>query len=334
MKFLKKYWWFLILIILAVYVFQVKTQQGTISSKFKEFSIADVNEVTKIEITNNTASVFLEKIDETWTVNNNFSAKPEAVDAFLLLLNKIQVKSPLPLAVADSLTQILKTKGVEVKVFSKSKQLRHFFVHHTTTLNLGGIGVLEDSDKAFMLEFPNYNDDIVKLFYIQPSAWAENRFSIPASKTIQAVEVEIPDEPEKSFRIDYLEDGKTRLFDLYNGKASVSFETVKLHQFTDVVKKLAMPATTDSLSQQQRAAIVYSQPSNIITFHFERNEKVKLTFFPIPVEEYLDELGRPVRFDLNRLYVTVSSNPSEMYEAKYIEIHPILKDISYFNPIF
>jgi len=333
MKLIKKYWWFLILIFLAIYVFRLKTQQGTINSRFKEFSVDEINEVTSIEIINNCTSVLLEKTDESWTVNNNSKAKPDAVNAFLLLLNKIQVKSPLPLAVSDSLTHILKTEGVEVKIFSHSKQLRNFFVHYTTTLNLGGIGILSGSEKAFTLEFPNYNNDIVKLFYIQPSAWAENSFSIPSTKTIQAVEVELPNEPEKSYRIDYLENGN-RLFDLYNGKSAIKFSTNKLQHFNDALKNLAIPATNDTLSHQQRAAILYSQPSSIITIHFEKNEQVKLTFFPIPVEEYLDELRRPVHFDLNRLYVTVSSNPSEIYEAKYIEIHPILKDISYFNPIF
>lgn len=334
MRFLKKYWWFIVLLLLALYVFRIRTQQGTIAIKDKNFSVPETENVTTIKLKNSQLSLTLQRNQDTWMVNEKLVAKPEAINAFLLLLNKIQVKSPLPVSVADSLTQVLKEDGIEVKIFENSKQIRHFYVHYTETLNLGGIGILANSQHAFMLEFPNYTDDVVKLFYIQPSAWAENRYSVPATESIKTIETEIPDNPEKSFRIDFLDNEQIRLFDLYNGRAAVLYDTASLQRFVTGLQEMTLNPTSDTLTQPQRAAIVYSQPSSIITLQFEKNEKIIFTFFPIPVEEYLDELGRPVRFDLNRMYVTVSTNPSEMYEAEYLKIHPVLKDISYFNPNF
>lgn len=333
-KLIKKYWWFLILVALSGYFFFSKLQNTTINDRFKNFAIRDINEISTISINYDTISFFLSKVENGWLVNNSQLARPDAVEAMLFLLSRIEATSPLPVSVADSLIDLLNSKGLQVKIGNQKRVIREYRVFSTSTLGLGGIGILKGSKYAFRLGVPNYNDNIVELFFTNPSMWIENSINIAGIKKVMAVEVEIPEEPEKSFRIDSDENEENRLIDLFYGKPAKSFDNDRVNRYLSSIQNITLTRIEKQLTSEEIGAILYSQPDFIITLYYDGAAKQEVRFYPIPVDEYIDEFGRAIRFDLNRLNVLLNNDNSTIYETKYLDIHPILKDISFFNPKF
>jgi biopolymer transport protein ExbD len=83
-------------------------------------------------------------------------------------------------------------------------------------------------------------------------------------------------------------------------------------------------------SAEEKAAIVLSQPEQIFTITLTNRNKIVLKTYPIPIDEYRDEFGRTVKFDLNRLYISFN-NDAIIAIANYVAFDPVLKDLSSFR---
>jgi hypothetical protein len=332
-KTLSRYWWFIALLLTAGYFFVSNINYDSHREKEHDFSVQETFQVSKIIISDGSKSVSLDLNDGNWFVNDDFVADDDAVEALLRVIKRIQPAAPVPLSVNDSLVEIINEQGLQVELFAKRKLIRSYRVLSTFTLNLNGIGLLRGSKVAYQLELPNYEGDIVELFRADLTYWQSNQLALPALATINAVEVEIPEDQESSFRIDILNDNQLRLFALYYGVNASSFDTSKVEIFLSDLSKVTYNEMVTQFSPQEKKAILHSKPDFIYTLYLKNGEKHQIKVFPIPVDEYIDELGRTVQFDFNRLYLS-QSNDEAIYIVNYLDFHKLLRNISYFNPNF
>jgi hypothetical protein len=329
-KILIKYWWFIILLAVSAYFLISSIVSNASITSQKVFSVSNIQDITRIQIDEFENSIVLERLDQhNWTVNGSFTANRKAVETLLLVLNRIQSAGPVPLFANDSLASVLNRSSINVDVFAKHWVMKSFKLMPTTISSMHIVGLLRGANSVQKLEIPAANIDLISVFSSSVASWRTNQILLPSINSINAIEVEIPSKQELSFRVDILEDESLRLFNLQNGITISQFDSLKVREFLSQFENISYSQIV-TISPEERAAIIYSEPDYIYTIYTKQGKNHQVKIFPIPVQERLDEFGRPIRYDLNRLYLT-HSNDQEVYIVSYIDIHILLQNISDFK---
>jgi hypothetical protein len=333
LQYLKKYWWLLLMLLAAAYFTFIKSNDSSLRSSETLFAVADTGSVTRIDITSNGQGVSLVRTQDGWLVNDNSMAHQQTVRALLTILDRVNAISPVPFSIADSLREEFAANGRLVTIFSGNKRLRQFQIVHTELLELGTIGQLKGARTAHRVEAPQAGLDIIHYFSLDPAHWIDSRLRFTSIASLFAIEVELPANPENSFRIDLQKPDEPRLIALYFSHQSVSYDTSYMMRYLTGMENVIAEARRVDLSAEALGEIHFAEPDFIISLYGVDGKIDKYNFIPIPVDEYMDELGRPVHFDLNRMYLSAQGD-KQVYEIKFINFAPILKDISYFRPKF
>jgi len=327
--FIRKYIWFIALFVIAIYLYFYHFNSGTINPSNKEFAVTDTSSITSITLGNDSTMIKLSRTNMGWMLNDNIKTRDDAIKALLTVITRINAGVPVSKIVHDSLTSSLESNGTKVNIYSGENVVKSYTIGTTKTLNLGAIGKLKRSRIAFTIQIPGFRGDVSSLFVLDPDYWKSNRLFIADISQIARIDVETPNNPEKSFSVSLDEKGihlKASYFDSNIEK----FDTARLANFIICLTDLSFEKLLGKSSTEERAAIVMSQPDQIFTITLTNNIKLALKTYPIPVDEYRDEFGRTVKFDLNRLYISFN-NDAIIAIANYTAFDPVLKDISSFR---
>lgn len=330
---LKKYWWFIALLTVAGLFTILKPKYSSFSSSETRFAVTDTSSVTRVEIFGGKNSITLSKTDKGWLVNEKGKARREPVFLLLTVLSRINATAPIPISVSDSIMNEMEANGNVVTVFSGRKKMVQFTIYFTEVLNIRTVGRARGASTAYKLSAPMVGRDLIEFFSSDLFYWTDTRTKMANFSSLFAVEVEVPSNPEKSFRIDLQYPDKPSLIALYYSHLSVGYDTMNMIKYLKGIEAMSFDETPIYISNEKAGEIHFSEPDFIFTFYNKSSEPIKFSFIPIPIEEYVDEMGRTVQFDLNRMYLSCSIN-SKLYEIKFIDFATVLKDISYFKPKF
>jgi hypothetical protein len=321
------------MILAAAYFTFIKPNDSSLRGSETLFAVTDTGSVTRIVIADGSFSVTLERSMSEWIVNGSALANHQSVRVLLSIFHSMNAISPVPFSAADSLRSEMAANGRLVSIYKGSKILRQFQIVQTELLELGTIGQLKGARTAYRIGVPRFGTNIFQFFSLDPEHWIDNRLRFTSIASLFAIEVELPANPENSFRIDLQSPGDPRLIALYYSHQAVSYDTSFMVRYLAGMDNVAVEAKRVNLSTQDAGEIMFAEPDFIISLYGIDGKIEKFSFIPIPVDEYIDELGRPVQFDLNRMYLTTSRD-NHIFEIKFINFAPILKDISYFKPRF
>ena len=328
-----RYWWFIVLLLVAGYYLARNKVDDFKENQEKVFSVDRVESIHSVKLIQGDNLILVERTNDGWLINNSFYASIDAVEALLRVVSRIRATSPIPLSVKDSLIPQIESNGIEVSISSQNNVLKNYHIHYTSTMKLGSVGMLSEASNAFKLNLPRYQGDITSLIKLNPAYWKTNKLAVPSIGDIQYLEIDFPKEPEKSFRLDFSEETKPRLYDISQGAIVSNYNSQKMSSFINELSSLTYSDIATGLSKTERKIVLDSQPDTKLTFNMTKNRSYVLKIYPVPVDEYKDELGRTVKQDPDRLYVS-QSNDNNIYIIKYIDAHTILRDLSYFEPIF
>lgn len=328
-KLFKKYAWLFVLLCIALYFFVFRYNSGTINPASKKFAIADTSIINRIVLSNDSITVTLSRTEKGWMIDNNYTVRTDAIKALMNVISLVEIGSPVPTSVADSLVKEIKRNGQSIQIYSGDELLKEYSVLPTRTMGLGTIGKLKKYNKSFTLNLPGFKGNLASLFVINPDYWKSNRLFIADVKQITKIDVELPNHPEKSFCLT-LDDRGLKLRATYFDRNIEQFDTSQVVNFIIGLTNLSYEKLLSKSSIEDRAAIVLSQPEQIFTITLTNGKKLVLKTYPMPVDEYRDEFGRTVKFDLNRLYISFN-NDAIIAIATYMVFDPVLKDLSSFR---
>ncbi|RPH34533.1 MAG: hypothetical protein EHM93_00425 [Bacteroidales bacterium] len=326
---IRKYIWLIALLAIASYLYFFRFCSASISPSNKEFAVTDTSSITNITIGNDSTLIKLNRTNKGWILNDNYKTRSEAIKALMNVIVRIDAKSPIPKTVNDSLTSALESNGIKVNIYNGESFLKGYSILATQTYKLGTIGKLNSSEIAFALQLVGFKGDVASLFVLDPDYWKSNRLFIADLSQIARIDVEIPNAPEKSFAVSLDNEG-IHLKATYFDRSIEKFDTTGLARFIFSLTDLSFEKLLSKSSAEERAAIVMSQPEQIFTITLASGIKLVLKTYPIPVDEYRDEFGRTVKFDLNRLYISFN-NDAIIAIANYTVFDPVLKDLSSFR---
>jgi len=324
-----RYWWFFALVAIAVYLLFFRMGNGTMSRTERAFAISDTAAITKIIMASGSQSVALERVGNQWLSQQNSSISHKVMATFLVALSRIETGAPVPSAVADSIISTIYSAGTQVKLYSGSRVIRSFRVMATSMLDMGTIGLVDGAKRPFALRVAGSKGVAADFFIANPSFWRGNTLAPFNGEPVAKVDVDVIRNPELSFSV--VTQPNIALRNLYHNTAVAPFDTMAVKRFLKALADITLERFEFETDAQTVAAVKLSEPEHMLNAQTTDGRMVTIRTYPIPVDEYLDEFGRPVKFDLDRIYVSVNAD-STLYIVRYVAIHPILKDLSAFIP--
>lgn len=296
----------------------------------KDFAVADTASITSIAFANDTINITLSAGEQGWMLNGSNTVNANALNAIKNVLYNLQAKAPIPTSISDSLKKTIARNGLLVTLWAQDRVIREFYIYPTTKFNIGCVGLIKGCKQGYILELPGFKGDIAKLFVVHPDYWKSNRILPRGIETISQVDVEIPDAPEKSFRLSFDSRRNVTLRAIYFNQRIAAFDTAAAKRFVTRLTGLSYERVAHFAADEDRVALLMSQPTRIFTIKFNDSTNLVIKTYPMPVDEHLDEFGRTVNFDLNRLYVSLHGD-STIVVATYMVFDPVLKDIVNFK---
>ena len=316
----------ILLIGVAIYFFQTNSK-STIRKKDSNFAIEDTSKISAIRINKVGQEVYLERTTNKWMIDGGIPARPSAIDAFFNIMMHLEVHAPVSKSMQKKIIEYLSTKGFELTIYSGSKIIKNVQIYEDTVNNATYM-MLEGARQPFAMQLPGYSSSIGKLFIADKSYWRDNTVFASNVSDILMVSVDYTLEPSMSYAIENTGNDFI-LKSLYDGDVVKEADRNKilnyLYEFNHVVFDKFL---LENITKPEKEEFVKEDPYLIITLKDVYNHVFTLKGFPIPVEGEFDELGNPIKFDLDRMYGLL--NEKDLVTVSYFEISGILKKLNDF----
>jgi hypothetical protein len=338
----------IILIVIAIVVIVSKSGKSTFSKKDVDFAVADTASVTKIFMADKkNRSVLLERMPGgSWRLNEKYKVRPSGVKMILGTLKKLTPKMPVPISAHNNIIAQLAAASVKVEVyqrvyrinlFDKLKLFPHekltktFYVGSATADNMGTFMLLEGSDYPFVVHIPGLRGFVGPRFSVFEKDWRDHTVFHTKLADIKSVIMEIPREPENSFRVD-VEGDNFKLTKLIDNSVVNGYDTLKLLNFMTAFADLRFESLMDEyVEPEKKDSIIHSVPQNILTVIDKNNDTTRAITFARPNENMaMDFEGNMYINDVDRLYALVNDN-RDFVMLQYFVFDRVIRPLSYFE---
>lgn len=335
----------LVLIVIAGFLY-FGNQNGTFSSKEKDFAVVDTANITKIFLAdkkNNT--ILLERITEgEWTFNKDNKARQSGVNILLETIKYIVPKYPVPKSAHDNVVSQLAAQSIKVEVyqmvyrinlFDKIKLFKHekltktYYVGGATPDNMGSFMLIEGADVPFVVYMLGFRGYVAPRYSTLEKDWRDHSIFKTKLYDIRTVIMDIPAEPENSYRIesdaDYI-----KLFRLANNEIVESWDTLKVLNFLTSFADLRYETYIEMMPEEEVDSIIHSTPKNILSLIDVNGDTTAIkTFFKPNEERAFDMQGNFYDHDINRLFALVNED-RDFVLIQYYSFDKVLRPLSYF----
>lgn len=319
MKFLKHYWWFIVL--LAISALFLVQRMCTRSANLRQFMITNTAAIDGISIVKGVDSISVNKTAEGWVLDEK-QVDTIAVKSLFNVLSYTVINSPVLSSQNDSIADFVRRNGTLLKIYSKGKVTLDFYADYLPQYRKN-VFVNNRTNEAFFVDLIDYSGDISELFITEKSYWTGNRlFNIPISKVLR-VEVDIPQNPEESYIIG-IGNGSFELIMKSTGEKVSNPNTERLVRFVSGLRSITASKTSQEQLNTFKDELKNAQPMRVITLYSD-TQSSQIVLYPIKVDK-INELGVKVEFDPNRFYMVYADN--QIAEATYVNFSSVLWDIA------
>jgi hypothetical protein len=296
-----------LLILLAVWLY-FSQRGGTFNRELKDFAIEDSSRVSKIFMVNKAnTQVLLERTDSGWVVNGKLPARKDGIETLLKTMLRIQVKSPVPKTVFETVVRNLATQSTKVEVYidNEDEPEKVFFVGGSTPDNLGTYMLMDKSTVPFIMYIPGFSGFLTSRFFIDEILWINPQIFNYSYNDIRSVSLELIDQPSRSFQITNLGSGKVKLKSLYNNTEISDFDSLSVREYIGMYKKISFETVVTGLSKVKRDSILASKPVHRIKVTDTKNKTTVINTFLRPPNGLADENGQAYPFDVERMNANI-----------------------------
>jgi len=316
----------LTLFILSAVVFLTKSK-GTLS-KDSNFAIKNINSVNKIALYANNTKVILAKSNKQWKVNKKYLVRPKAIDAFLKVLNRIDILSPVSHAHEMNVRKLLNDNSVFVKIYKNNRILKSYYLSIPSSMNQKSYISKEIDSDIYVARISAYSGNIASLFVIDENYWRNKIVFNYKPQQIKKVSVNIPSKPKSSFEITNYNDGSFSIKALD--------KTVHISNF-DVEKAAHYLTNFHNINFTKIAKLSAHKQDSILTspiFYSLSLEDINGDIQRIDIYKKFNNFNSEKNnlesvYDANIAYACLN-NSNEIVEIKYFNIELLLKELEYF----
>ncbi|AYB29352.1 DUF4340 domain-containing protein [Chryseolinea soli] len=217
---------------------------------FKGYDLKTIDEVT---LTSKTGTVQLKYNGSRWKVNDRYDADRNMIEVLLATLLQAEPKRPVAAALKDSVSALVKDRGVKIALQAGGKPVETFYSGGIQAKNQTYFS--KENGEPYLVTIPGYRVYVAGIFELPEGGW-RNKFVFGFNwRNFQRLETEFPSKPSDNFAV-ALQD---RFFTVQGLSQA---DTTKLNNYLDAVSLLTVdefvPATSalNSLAQTPAAMTV------------------------------------------------------------------------------
>ena len=309
----------LVLVTISIFFFRNYDPQRTL----RDFAVEDTASISKIFLANKQGSaVTLEREENRWTVNKQYTARRDFVNNLLTTIKKLEVTSPVSSAKTERVMKDLAVQGIKVEIYQGDKCVKTYYVGGVTEDNNGAYMILENSDQPFIVSRPGFTGYLPVHYLPEVSEWRERIAFNYKIENIAKVYVEYPDKNE-SFIAERLGENKYNLKNIDGSNMGVPFDTLRVKEFVSRIKFVGFETyILDSLQTFKRDSLQKTEMLASFTIEDKTGAKNNLVTYRRPNTTGLfDPEGNLFEYDVDNLYGIINGN--EVVILQYPIIDPI-----------
>ncbi len=318
-----------LLIIVAAYLFYTN-YIATSGTEFRDFAVANPETITKVVILDQHTKkeMVLQKDNQKWRIGQNITVRPEAANALLNAIKRIEVKSHVPKPRTNTIKHRLKQQAIKVMVYDNKALIKQFFVGDTLPNEKGTYIMMQDAARPYVGFIPGTSGNLLQFFNVDEKFWRTHTIIDYKPRDIKSVSVQYPQQPKKSFKI-VVNDRNTYSLIALNDNSLKPHNKAAIQRYLSYFNGITYEHTADYLPKATRDSIKNSRPFKIITITTATDTNCIAAYPKYLKKNTKNTNGENKKIDFNKLYATVGKD-SILVIATYYQLDPVTKELSYF----
>lgn len=301
----------LLVLVTAIVYFQ-KSNSGS-EDDDRNFAVKDTSSITKIFLANRNGNevALVREMDNSWTLNSKYKARITNVKSLMDCIYSVQVQMRVSKSMYNTVMKELAANAIKCEIFlnNSKKPYKVYYVGGSTQDVLGTFMKLENSELPFITVMPGFQGYLTPRYTVNEREWRETFLFKNLIQPYKSVEIKYHFHPENSFRIVRTEIG-FQLINPYKGMPYPDMDTIRIQNYLSNFAGLSFETWEKYLKPDQIDSLKSATPSTLLSITDAENKTVSLNIYPKPISENsiakTDSLGRPLKFDLDRVYTFVN----------------------------
>lgn len=183
---------FALLLCLALSVYLHRHSSDSINRiDRKDFSVTDTSWVKEIKISSKQPEIaVLKRINEnSWSINENFTASKSSIYYLLKTLQRMEVAYPIPISIRDNVLGNLAVKGLKVEITLKDGQEKTFYVGAENKELTATYMMLENALEPYAVHIPGFNGYLSSRFFTNEYLWRDKTVTNVKPESITSIRI-------------------------------------------------------------------------------------------------------------------------------------------------
>jgi hypothetical protein len=320
---------FVLLLGILSYWLITNNQKNTLKVELSDFAVKDTSSIDKIFLADKDSNtVLLEKqADGSWTLNNKYKARTDAIHTLLYTIHQVSVKAPVGRASFNTVIRKMAAKSTKCEIYVKGKKIKTYYVGGATQDFMGTYMMIENSSTPFITWIPGFEGYLYTRYFSYQDQWRSPEIFKLKAQEIAKIEHKMNKFPEKSWTLINKENVISIIDN--NGNEIKGLDTVIARDYLARFTKINFEAIVRDFSQKD--SLLALQPSAEFKITATTGKEFLVETWPkrTPADLIFDE-GVPMVYDPDRFFGVMNGQKNELLLLQYHVFDPILKPVEYF----
>ena len=277
---------------------------STLNVDETNFSVENTDDINKIVLTdrNDNKSVLELGDNGKWWLNDAQLVNESRLQTLMETLEKVDVKSPVPNTMRENVIKDLSSRSVKIEIFEDDELSRSYYVGGKTNDQKGTFMVMDGADNPYITHIPGFTGYLSIRYFAEPSEWETPRVFPFDPGNIAKVEVNYPNNPNASYRIEAVDETS---YELFRGedftRVDEELDVKNIRQMLASAAKFQYEGEVtykdreqiDSIHSQEPIATIsiesFDGNQNMMTIHYKPEDR-RTKFIQNPEEELEEHL--------------------------------------------
>jgi hypothetical protein len=317
----------LILTGITVWVTQ-QDRSSTMRKELTDFAIADTAAIDEIILKDEQGKrILLKRVDNGWTVNDLYAARPDAVDILLRTMNKLSIKAPISETMKNTVLKNIIAKHTLVEAYQGGELIKTYFVGGPDREHTGTFMMMKGSSRPYLMHIEGFHGFLTPRFFTNENEWRERVVFEHAKEDIQRLEVQYMENPEQNFLIERTAQGGFGVYSGEENEAVNTLDTFMLNAYLARYDMVHFEGFEETKTEAFIDSVMQSEPMFTITLTDRNDVVTTATGFRKPLSDGYDYEGNPIDYDQDRLYLKI--NDDKVVVAQYAIFDPLTRGIGF-----
>lgn len=336
---------FTLLLIVAALFLIFNRGSGTFKKDTKEFAVKDTATITKVFLADKrNHTVLLERVGNwEWLLNGSYKARNSGIRLLFETFKHLVPKYPVPKSGHDNIVAQLAAASIKVEIYQEvyridlfgikllphEKLTKTYYVGGATQDNMGTFMLMDGADVPFVVHLLGFRGYVAPRYSTMEKDWRDHTVFKNNLADIQQVIMEIPEEPDNSFKI-IKGKNELQLINFESNEVIPQYDTLRLLNFLTAFSDIRYEALLNDMASKRMDSIIQSIPKNILTVIDTNGDSTTIfTYFKPNDRQAINMEGNLYIHDLDRLYALINDK-KDFVLIQYYVFDKVLRPLSYF----